>query len=66
MGHPQVDYIYWLFHKGLFSYNGSVVRAFGYLLYIFFSFMFWRYFAVVSLYVVDMIAYYTITLFEYL
>jgi hypothetical protein len=28
--------------------------------------MAWRFFAVVSLYVVDMIAYYTITLFEYL
>jgi hypothetical protein len=28
--------------------------------------MFWRFFAVVSLYVVDIIAYYTITLFEYL
>jgi hypothetical protein len=30
-----------------------------------FSLMFWRFFAFVSLYVVDMIAYYTITLFEY-
>jgi hypothetical protein len=28
--------------------------------------MFWRVFAIVSLYVVDMIAFYTITLFEYL
>jgi hypothetical protein len=34
-------------------------------LYIF-SFTFWRFFAVVSLYVVDMIAYYNNTLFVYL
>jgi hypothetical protein len=36
------------------------------LLYIYEYIIFWRLFAIVSLYMVDMTAYYTITLFEYL
>jgi hypothetical protein len=50
----------------LLYYNRSVVRAFDYRLYIFLALCFWRIFTVVSLYVVDMFAYYTNTLFEYL
>jgi hypothetical protein len=53
-GHLHVEYIYWLLHKELFFYNGSVVLVLV-INCINFSFLFWRFFAAVSMSVVNII-----------
>jgi hypothetical protein len=67
--HLQAEYIYWLPPKELFFYNGSIVLVFGYQLcmyiYIYISFLFRRFFAAVSMYMVDMTAYYYCYMFQY-
>jgi hypothetical protein len=59
-GHLQVDYIYISYF--LRSYLTTTDLLF---LYIVFALCFWRFFAVVSLYVVDMLTFYLNTLLEY-